>query len=216
MGSRARRAGRRALGCLAVTAALASCGQDQPDLVQPALEADAPRHAVERVARGPVGGPGVLTAERDHAGRPVRARCSSCHAKNDTARADANTLQDMHTGLTLRHGPLCCGQCHGADAADGTKDYDLLRLADGSGVAFDEAMTLCAQCHGPQTRDYDHGAHGGMRGHWDLRLGPRTRNQCIHCHDPHAPAYVGMVPAPGPRDRFMRRAERHPEDRGGH
>ena len=122
----------------------------------------------------------------------------------------------MHAGLTLKHGTLRCGQCHGAaqpDAGAGP-DYDQLRLADGSGVAFDDVMTLCAQCHGPQTRDYNRGSHGGMTGYWDTRLGPRTRNQCIHCHDAHAPAYVGMMPAPGPRDRFLRRSTRGKD--GGH
>jgi formate-dependent nitrite reductase cytochrome c552 subunit len=62
-------------------------------------------------------------------------------------------------------------------------------------------MQLCAQCHGPQYRDYRHGAHGGMAGHWDLAKGGRVRNNCIDCHDPHSPKYPTVRPAGGPLDR---------------
>ena len=65
-----------------------------------------------------------------------------------------------------------------------------------------EALTLCSQCHGPQRRDYDHGAHGGMTGYWDRSRGGRQRNHCVDCHDPHQPAYVGGLPVPAARDRF--------------
>ncbi len=194
------------------------CGVDQPERLQPALAKDAPRQPTTLLPRSPVPGVGVLTDRVDHAGNPVRARCSSCHATrsaNDPARDDASELKDFHNGLTLRHGTLRCGQCHGSPGPYGAPDYDTLRLADGRAVAFDDAIDLCAQCHGPQKRDYDHGSHGGMRGSWDRRLGARERNQCVHCHDPHAPAYVGMVPAPGPRDRFMLHPERGAAG-GGH
>ena len=75
-------------------------------------------------------------------------------------------------------------------------------LADGQAVPYTEVMTLCGQCHGPQTRDYAHGAHGGMNGYWDLRKGGRTRNTCINCHDPHAPAFPLVMPVLPPRDRI--------------
>ena len=65
-----------------------------------------------------------------------------------------------------------------------------------------EAMQLCAQCHGPQTRDYRRGSHGGMQGYWDLSRGDRVRNHCVDCHDPHAPAFPRFTPLPPPRDRF--------------
>jgi hypothetical protein len=63
-------------------------------------------------------------------------------------------------------------------------------------------MDLCGQCHGPQARDYAHGAHGGMTGYWDLSRGPRERNNCIDCHDPHAPAFPKVRPVFAPKDRF--------------
>jgi hypothetical protein len=78
-----------------------------------------------------------------------------------------------------------------------------LRLADGRSLPYSDVMSLCAQCHGPQFRDYQHGAHGGMTGYWDLSKGGRTRNSCIDCHDPHAPKYPTVTPARGPNDRFL-------------
>ena len=73
-------------------------------------------------------------------------------------------------------------------------------------------MRLCAQCHGPQFRDYGKGAHGGMEGHWDLSRGGRTRNHCVDCHDPHVPAIRQVQPAGRARDRrpLQRQEEAHP------
>jgi hypothetical protein len=72
-----------------------------------------------------------------------------------------------------------------------------------------DAMTLCAQCHGPQFRDYQNGSHGGMNGHWDLSRGPRLRNHCVDCHDPHVPQVLPVHPAPGPKDRFFGPGAKH-------
>jgi predicted CXXCH cytochrome family protein len=99
--------------------------------------------------------------------------------------------------MPLAHGMLACYSCHNPD------DADALRLADGTSVAYPDVMTLCAQCHGTQARDYEHGAHGGMNGYWDLTRGPRTRNNCIDCHDPHSPEFPSMQPTFKPRDRFL-------------
>jgi hypothetical protein len=106
-------------------------------------------------------------------------------------------LDQFHQGLELEHGILRCGACHSERAPT------RLHLADGRQLERSQAMELCRQCHGPQYRDYEHGAHGGMVGHWDLSRGPRTRNHCIDCHDPHAPQIREVIPAPPPRDRFF-------------
>ncbi len=197
--------------------ALAGCRDDVAETLQPAPAADAARHPVTTRPRAGGPGAGLLTTVKGHDGELVRAPCSSCHSTRDNVpgRDGGDVPTDFHAGLTMRHGTLRCGQCHAAPEANGGFDYDALHLSDGSKVAVDAAITLCAQCHGPQTRDYKHGSHGGMQGHWDTRLGPRERNQCIHCHDPHAPAYVGMVPAPGPRDRFLQHRSAAPGE-GGH
>jgi formate-dependent nitrite reductase cytochrome c552 subunit len=67
---------------------------------------------------------------------------------------------------------------------------------------MDRAIELCAQCHGPQYRDYKAGAHGGMTGNWDLSRGPRVRNHCVDCHEAHAPRYPGTRPVLRPNDRI--------------
>ncbi len=102
-----------------------------------------------------------------------------------------------HAGFRFDHGDLSCAACH----SEG--DRSALHLADGTSLPLTEAMQLCRQCHGPQSRDYDHGSHGGMRGHWDLSEGPRERNHCVSCHDPHGPAFGRFMPRPAPRDRFL-------------
>ncbi len=133
------------------------------------------------------------------AGDAVTAACSTCHATREPDRSNrrADDLQTFHQGLVLAHGHVSCLSCHNA------ANYDSLMLADGTPVAFTDVMQLCGQCHGPQTRDYHHGAHGGMTGYWDLSRGPRQRNNCVDCHDPHAPAFPKMIPTFKPRDRFL-------------
>lgn len=129
----------------------------------------------------------------------TRVACVTCHSltKRPLTATSTEALGAPHTGLQLKHGELACAACH--DRADPTA----LHLASGVALPMRQALRLCSQCHGPQRRDYDHGAHGGMRGYWDLSRGPRERNHCVDCHDPHAPAFPQVLPAPPPRDRFL-------------
>lgn len=156
------------------------------------------RHSV--AVRKPVGRPTVPLGVCDEKGNPLSVACATCHATKP-ANADAKLgtpLSQFHQGLIGKHGSLSCTSCHNP-----TDGYASLRLADGKGVPYSEVMTLCAQCHGPQARDYQRGAHGGMTGYWDLTAGGRVRNTCIECHDPHAPKYPTVQPARGPHDRFQ-------------
>jgi formate-dependent nitrite reductase cytochrome c552 subunit len=148
----------------------------------------------------PAGPPTIDTGKLDVMGRPILANCTTCHTtKVPNPRLNNGAdLKDFHLGLTTNHGDRSCLSCHNPD------DYNQLRLADGQPVMFKEVMTLCAQCHGPQYKDYQNGAHGGMTGYWDLTRGPRARNNCIDCHDPHAPQYPKFMPVLRPNDRFLR------------
>ena len=130
----------------------------------------------------------------------LRVTCKSCHSLRPGAAlpATAEALQSFHKGLTVRHGTLECGSCHDPAAPSAR-----LRLASGKSLPIADALELCGQCHGPQLRDYRAGAHGGMSGYWDLSRGPRERDHCVDCHDPHAPRYVGGHPVHQPRDRFL-------------
>lgn len=149
------------------------------------------------VIRRPAGAPRVGTGATNLRGEAVTVACGSCHtttAPNLETRS-AGQLRQFHLGLKYDHGNLTCLSCHNA------RDYDTLRMADSRPVAFEDVVTLCSQCHGPQRRDYDMGLHGGMNGYWDLTRGGRTRNTCINCHDPHAPAFPLVMPVLPPRDR---------------
>lgn len=154
---------------------------------------DAPRQPTE------IDRPSTLgvadTPLTDVHGAPIGVACVTCHGPNpDTAWA-SRPGAPFHTGVTLVHGDITCDSCH--DPADRSK----LRLANGAVLEVTDAVTLCSQCHGPQARDYAHGAHGGMNGYWDTRRGPRVRNNCVSCHAPHAPAYGQVLPVFPPADR---------------
>lgn len=186
-----------ALGvALALLAALAATTPGASTASAPSPGADPakarPRHPVR--VRQPIQPPRVETGLLDARGQPITTACATCHATSKP-RPETNAaeqLDEFHQGLAYAHGQLSCLSCHHAD------NYDRLRLADGRQLEFPDALQLCAQCHGPQYRDYQHGSHGGMTGYWDLSRGPRDRNHCVDCHDPHAPAYARVRPAFAP------------------
>jgi hypothetical protein len=155
---------------------------------------------------------GITTGVSDPLGRPVRVACVTCHSmrKPEVLPTSTAALDEFHQGLTFQHGSLRCGSCHVIG------DQSTLHLADGVEVAMTEAIQLCRQCHGPQARDYDHGAHGGMIGHWDLSVGGRTRNHCVDCHDAHAPQYQPSRPVLPPRDRGLTRQRAIAPTSGAH
>lgn len=139
--------------------------------------------------------PTVMTDALTHGGESVEVACATCHSTRTPAMTrTSEDLDSFHQGLVMQHGNLSCLSCHNEG------NYDTLKLADGTDVGFENAMQLCAQCHGPQYRDYQHGSHGGMNGYWDLSRGPRQRNACMVCHDVHAPAYPQLMPVFPPQD----------------
>ena len=161
---------------------------------EPAPPETGPMHTV--TLRAPAGVGGLRTAATTPSGEPVVVACSICHGGGDGGLAARNPQgRVVHATISVAHGNLSCFACHDNEVREH------LRLADGRLLAFSRTLDLCAQCHGPQKRDYDHGAHGGMEGYWDLRRGPRERNHCLVCHDPHAPTFPVVHPARPPSDR---------------
>ena len=193
--------------CLVLVAGLLSglaggCGPSviHPDSAQEtSMNMPAPQTWHTTEMRQPPVPRGVVTDQRDGLGQPVTLQCQACHQVRPAngAVSKSTDMDEFHQGLRMAHGRLKCVSCH--NPADG---YASLRLADGSTVSFAESLTLCAQCHSSQFRDYQHGAHGGMTGYWDLSRGPRQKNHCLHCHDAHAPKYPTFQPVAPPRDRF--------------
>lgn len=172
-------------------------GCNRPDLreTRPASSATAPVASVE--IHIPERLFGVPTGRVDALGRPERAACVTCHSLRRPASlpVSTNDLDEFHQGLRFEHGNLACSMCHVIGAQDN------LHKADGSLIAMRDAMQLCAQCHGPQYRNYQHLSHGGMNGYWDPKSGGRVRNHCIDCHDPHFPRFQPTVPVLPPHDR---------------
>ncbi len=177
--------------------ALACCGSDPPRALRPPPGPPTGRieiHQPERLTS-------IASDQRDALGRPLRVACVTCHSQRvpTTLPSTVTELDEFHQGLRFEHGALSCGSCHVAG------DQRSLRRADGTMIDMRDAMDLCRQCHGPQTRDYDHGSHGGMTGHWDLSVGGRVRNHCVDCHDPHTPAFQPSLPVLPPRDHGITR-----------
>ena len=160
----------------------------------------------------PLTGPRVDTGLKDSHGNSVTVACATCHAtrvSNHDNKLPVD-LNEFHGGMAFAHGTVSCLSCHNP------ADYDSLKLADGTRLDYSDVMTLCSQCHGTQRRDYDHGAHGGMNGYWDLKRGPRTRNNCVDCHDPHLPKYPQMQPTFKPHDRFLNPSKLNENKAGSH
>lgn len=185
------------------------------DASTPATSPVAESHTATKgqvLIRRPVGPPRIKTGGADALGNPTSVSCVACHstqAPQPSVRTSAE-LDQFHQGLVYKHGDQSCLACHNRD------DYNALRLADGSTLQFTDVMKLCAQCHGTQFRDYQHGAHGGMTGYWDLTRGDRTRNSCIDCHDPHAPKYPVMLPVFKPNNRRPLAQPRGQTQEAGH
>ncbi|QDT05406.1 Doubled CXXCH motif (Paired_CXXCH_1) [Rubripirellula lacrimiformis] len=160
--------------------------------------------------RKPSGPPRIELAGMDPQGRSATVACSTCHAnrKPNIENVSAATLDEFHRGMTFKHGTITCYACHNPDGSDS------LRMADGTSLEYQDVMTLCSQCHGPQATAFAHGAHGGMNGHWDLTRGPQTKNNCIDCHDPHAPNYPKMIVGFKPKDRFNAPADSDHDHQG--
>lgn len=176
---------------------VAACGRDEPLTFAPAPSASASGPVV---IHDPPKLTSIETGKLDSHGRELRVACTTCHGVRDAGAPfpeQAADLREFHNGLVVDHGALGCQSCHVAFGGGEPR----LRLADGTTVATRDAMSLCAQCHGKKHSDYKRGVHGGMSGYWDLSRGPRLRNHCVDCHDPHVPKYQPSRPVLPPRDR---------------
>ncbi|HET9953696.1 MAG TPA: hypothetical protein VFQ61_04315 [Polyangiaceae bacterium] len=175
---------------------LALWGCNRPIKEVPRARApSAARYPVE--IRRPAKLSSIETGRADALGREQRVPCVTCHSlgvRRPVPESSAE-LEEFHRGLSIEHGSLRCASCHSAEGAE------LLKLADGRSLPITDSIEKCGECHGPQYRDYRHGAHGGMLGYWDLSRGGRLRNTCVDCHDPHIPKPPPVMPVLPPRDR---------------
>jgi hypothetical protein len=117
--------------------------------------------------------------------------CSDCHADmevNETRRE----LEEFHEEIRIinhNEEERWCLDCHNPD------NRDVLRLASGRLISFEESYYLCGQCHGTIFRDWKAGVHGRRTGEWN---GRKVYRLCVHCHNPHQPRYEPIAPMPPP------------------
>lgn len=191
-----------AAAAFGASAAMRTAGEGEGDPIKHQARSAQPASPPQRFPveiRKPSGPPRVATSVKDAHGGLVTVACTTCHTTRPPNHENRSVkdLDEFHSGMAFSHGTVSCLSCHNSN------DYDSLKLADGRRIEFPDVMTLCAQCHGPQMKDHEHGVHGGMMGHWDLTRGPRTKNNCVDCHNPHAPQFPKMQPTFKPRDRFL-------------
>jgi len=143
--------------------------------------------------------------------------CYVCHERNKPLKLkfDENfrvIVPEVHENIVMGHGRHNrnnnCFNCH-----DET-NLEQLQTRDGKAVKFSDSVPLCGSCHGPTYRDWEAGAHGRTSGHWNRELGTANRVACVSCHDPHAPAFPSLAPAPGPNPlhAVMKGAQSTPAD----
>lgn len=125
-------------------------------------------------------------------------RCNDCHKIIPPPANDRIREVVQHREIELKHGiNTWCLSCHHS------KNRDAFVDDRGGEISWSQPQLLCARCHGPVYRDWQHGAHGRSNGYWDRSLGDQSRLKCIHCHDPHEPPFPPMPPAPGPNTLRM-------------
>jgi hypothetical protein len=128
--------------------------------------------------------------------------CMECHEIIDP-NPERRALEEFHEEILLNHDEenRWCLDCHDAD------NRDVLRLASGKTIPFEESYRLCAQCHGPKFRDWKAGVHGKRMGRWDGK--ERSYLLCVHCHNPHDPKYPHIAPMAKPESPELTRQLRN-------
>ncbi len=116
--------------------------------------------------------------------------CTECHS-GMPVNYNRRALTEEHANIVFTHDEKnrWCLDCHSA----GNRDF--LHLASGRLVSFQESYKLCGQCHGPKLRDWEKGVHGKRSGYWN---GEKKYLLCVHCHNPHSPAFNPLQPMPPP------------------
>jgi len=117
--------------------------------------------------------------------------CSDCHDPDLEVRDKRRELKFEHTEIELHHAEESrwCLDCHNG------ADRDLLHLANGELIPFEESYRLCGQCHGDKYRDWRAGVHGKRYGNWN---GAKSYILCVNCHNAHSPKFGALEPEPVP------------------
>ncbi len=118
--------------------------------------------------------------------------CNECHRSVPAPHAAGQEVT-KHADVVMAHGmnTRCLNCHHPTNREVFVDDY-------GKEIPWDQPQLLCAKCHGPVYRDWQHGSHGRINGYWDRSRGAQVRLKCVECHDPHHPPFPPLASAPGP------------------
>lgn len=118
--------------------------------------------------------------------------CSTCH-DGFAGDSEQAALEGQHSDITFDHGRnVLCLNCHHPKNSDAFLDFG------GGEIPGDSSTMLCAKCHGPHFREWEHGVHGRINLYWSDKYGQSKRLDCIQCHDPHRPRFPQVTPDPPP------------------
>jgi hypothetical protein len=114
--------------------------------------------------------------------------CSDCHT-SPVNQIQTEGEQKAHWDIKLDHASedvMNCMTCHTDD------NMDILHSGTGKEIKFNDSYKLCGQCHSPQYKDWQGGAHGKQVKSW---APPRVSNTCTSCHNPHKPGFESRWPS---------------------
>jgi hypothetical protein len=117
--------------------------------------------------------------------------CSKCH-DNLAVNKNKRALEENHKNIFLEHmsQERWCLDCHSS------QKIDMLTLANGELLDFNDSYKLCLQCHGAKKRDWEMGVHGRRTGEWN---GIKIIRRCAQCHDAHQPQFEALEAFPPPQ-----------------
>jgi len=127
---------------------------------------------------------------------------SECHADMEVNQKPRELTEHTEIAKSFKHSPQqrWCFDCHNPD------NRDVLRLANGDLVTFEESYKLCGQCHGTIYRDWKAGVHGKRTGEWN---GKKLYRLCVQCHNPHNPRFKAIAPMPPPDTPLLIHNQKH-------
>ena len=128
--------------------------------------------------------------------------CIDCH-KDFKTRTTPRQLVSDHRNLQYEHikGNKWCFSCHHEDLDKRNRVY----LPKGIYRGPQDMKTLCGQCHGEKTREWEMNIHGKVTGSWKTYgQVKREKKSCESCHSPHHPRSYKVKPEPGPKLRLRK------------
>lgn len=114
--------------------------------------------------------------------------CSDCHSV-PVSQIQVEGNKKAHWDIKLNHASkdvMDCMTCHTEN------DMNMLHTGTNKPIKFNDSYKMCGQCHSPQYKDWQGGAHGKQVESW---APPRVSNTCTDCHNPHAPRFETRMPS---------------------